>query len=119
MMKKLLGIVVLGLLFSVNAKAENLNLTCVVDDGSFSDSVTIYVPIKTAEIKHLNNVFQSIGSVEISPDSYDISGSSEGIADYRYIINRTTGRYNASILYKKTGQLIQNSGSCQKVSQKF
>ena len=118
-MKKLLGIVVLGLLFSENAKAENINLTCTVHDGSYSDSVTIYKPIKTAEIKHLNNVFQSIGSVEINTDSYDISGTIDKIADYRYIINRTTGRFVNNMLYKKTGKLKENTGSCQKISQKF
>ena len=100
-MKKLLGIVVLGLLLSGNAYAKDLRLICTSEEGKL-DVVTIIVGKGKAIMLFLNERLTT-GWVKTTPNFYQITGDYvspeyKNIGTYKYKISRHSGNFSNEIL---------------------
>ncbi|MDC1151860.1 hypothetical protein OAS95_04755 [Pelagibacteraceae bacterium] len=120
-MKKLLAIVVLGLLWGGSVFASTIKLTCTVSDGSYSDTITLIPSTKKVLAVFLNNRFISTTDYIEYPDTYSFSGhyGEDKIADYNYTINRTTGVFNKVQIFSSTKEVLSDQGTCEKIKNKF
>ena len=89
-MKKLLGIVVLGLLWCVTAYSETLvKLSCLSSDETMTTTVTIDASNNKATVQGY------LATIQVTPDRYLIKYRIyDGPADITFAIDRDTGSYN-------------------------
>ena len=121
-MKKLLGIVVLGLLLSGNCYSEekNIIIKCQSDNPKFESIKPIY-------IINLENKSAKVGDGSMQVVNYSeteiILGKVNEIYSNIMKFNRLTGRYNSdSIFYGKTKEdekRITDTGTCIKIKKAF
>ena len=119
-MKKLLLIVVLGLLLSGNAHAKDLRLICTSKNGAI-DIVTIIIEKEKALMIIMNSKLTT-GSVKITPNVYQITGNfvsddSTIIAQYKYIIRRHSGDFSNEMHFGTSE--VNFYGSCLEDKVKF
>ena len=121
-MKKLLAIVVLGLLWSGNAFADNhiITIQCKHDDPSLSFLKPIYViNLETKKVK--------VGATSMHVMKYDenkiILGKVNAALSEIMKIDRITGLYEKEqIFYGISGEdkkEVKGSGICQKIEKAF
>ena len=120
-MKKLLGIIVLGLLWSNSVFGKDLRLICTHDGKNILnitriDVVNISLGIGKA-IVLLDNMNLTTGLVLETPNLFKISGpkieGSKIVGTYSYTISRDTGEFNNEIFWKPINASFNYSGICQ------
>ena len=120
LMKKLLGIVVLSLLFTVKANSSSLPsdaiiLNCESDDSSITFE-TLLIP-STKEGLYMGAYGSSVEELKWNDSYYQIDGLfNEGISRYSFKVNRSTGKFSA-LWYGADGSMdgsITITGYCAK-----
>ena len=129
-MKKLFpSILVLGLLLinSVSAKdaSKNINLTCISNDKSMTQTVIIFRDKSSKLNKKIGFVNGNIVTVDETAASYILKheiGPEESTKEEKiqvtHVINRTTGVKSESSIVPN-GKNLFYSGKCQLVKPKF
>ena len=128
-MKKLLAIIVLGLLLinSVSAKddSKNTNLTCISNDKSMTQTVIIFRDKSSKLNKKIGFVNGNIVTVDETAASYILKHEigPEGLPKEKkiqviYVIDRTTGVKEETWIMPDQG-IDRFLGKCQLVKPKF
>ena len=134
-MKKLLGIIVLGLLLSGNAYANIIDLHCKFIEGKITEKVphpghedikknTTYISISEHDIKGYNIKLDTTKKEIIEAPNYSLDGSTRMFGDeiiewfaalgsgseleVRYTLNRYTGRLREYHKHYKYGDTENN-----------
>jgi hypothetical protein len=121
-MKKLLVIVVLGLLLSPNAYADDhiITIKCKYDDPGLSFLKPIYViNLETKKVK--------VGATSMYVLNYSdneiLLGKANAALSEKMKIDRITGRYQKEQIFYGTSEeekkVVNGSGICQKVEKAF
>jgi len=119
-MKKILSIVVLGLLLSGNAHAKDLRLICTSNNGVI-DIITIIIEKEKALMIIMNSKLTT-GLVKTTPNVYQITGNfvsddSTILAQYKYIIGRHSGEFSNEMLFGTSE--VNFYGTCKVDEVKF
>ena len=114
-MKKLLGIIVLSLLWCTKsyAELEELKLTCVVEDKTVVNTVYIF---KGGPVGIVNG--NPADLVETADDFILTYTIAEKI-NATLAINRNTGLYNMVWYSKENDDTLLTNGKCHKAKKKF
>ena len=120
-MKKLLGIIVLGLLLTSKASsyslpADAIQLICSTGNTGGDISFEVLLVPSTKEGFNGELYDGGIDKLQVTDSFYHLSGFfNKGISQYTLKINRANGRYT-SIWYGKNGSLKgsrQQAGKCE------
>ena len=110
-MKKLLGIIVLGLLLSGNAYAEVLKLSCVASDNSMTINVVIDADKNYATVQNYP------AALKVTSERYIMEYRMyDKPPDINFSIDRNTGIYNEVWFGSKT---LYFNGRCSLAKKKF
>ena len=109
-MKKLLGIVVLGLLLSSNAYAKKIKLVCVDNEEDAVFNIKINTSNKTVIVDGRTE------SIKITEDEFEFL-LVNGDLSRNFIINRNSGTYRQDSKLKNTYQSFY--GKCEVSKNKF
>ena len=111
MIKKLLGIIVLGLLLSGNAYAEVLKLSCVASDNTMTTNVLIDADKNYATVQNYP------AALKVTSERYIMEYRMyDGPPDINFSIDRNTGIYNEVWFGSKT---LYFNGRCSLAKKKF
>ena len=125
-MKKLLGILVLGLMLSGNAFAAT-NLTCTSDDQTVTTEISLFIYtddfMKESFIQAVISCYPCdkswiMAKLETTDDRYSLYWETEKGLRASFKINRTTGRYQSIRAIDVTDPNI-HYGTCIKSIPKF
>ena len=118
-MKKLLGILFVGLLWSGNAYANEVKLTCIGDDDPVITELKLYPQLGQGKLYSLTTGPISKTRLVTSEDRYDFYYTIHGMISAKFSINRTTGKYIRIWAGEDGKDPFIVYGSCKKSSPKF
>jgi len=117
-MKKLLVIVVLGLLLCGNSYANEVKLTCISDDDSVTTELKLFPNLNQGTLYSLTTGPISKTRLVTTDNRYDFYYTVFDLISARFSIDRTTGKYTR-IWSAKNSETLIVTGSCKKTSPKF
>ena len=117
-MKKLLGIVVLGLLVTTNVYANEVKLTCISDDDTVITELKLFPNLNQGTLYSLTTGPISKTRLVTTENRYDFYYTVIDLISARFSIDRTTGKYT-KIWRAEDGETLIVTGSCKKTSPKF
>ena len=124
-MKNILGVIILGLLWCNVSYAENINLTCLSNDKSMSQTIIIFADKDSELNQQVGFVNGNFVKVDVTDASYILKheiGPEESTKEEKiqvtHVINRTTGVKSESWIVPN-GKNVFHSGKCQLVKPKF
>jgi len=117
-MKKLLVIVVLGLLLCGNSYANEVKLTCISDDDSVTTELKLFPNLNQGTLYSLTTGPISKTRLVTTDNRYDFYYTVFDLISARFSIDRTTGKYTR-IWSAENSETLIVTGSCKKTSPKF